>query len=402
MPPTTINETHTEEGGRGTPSDNTCAATPWQKLNDKKYLKIDDVYDPVAKYTKLFCSTCGETVNFPFELTAAKFLEAKAKGANQQVKLEFDKMNNHWNTYCRRHKEKCIPQPPPSPCKFRLTDKIEDWNRDGVCEYLQKRPGPLPELDRIEKITKGSFTASTVWCVFVQPNTGMTSDPIDVPAIYIHRFPDYKEKYELKELELDKAKEEKNIDDCVNSIIERAIYTLEKENEHKKEPARKKIRSVYGATSEVMLDALYIYKLLIAEFKKNPHGLIITPTVASNLLNATFYADSKVKEQKWHWNGEAFAYNGVRARLLYKPHNLHAFLLLCKQVGGRIKLAVDEVVSNSIETDIFSFIDRPLPLQFKTSGTEGVVCMVLCNANGDHIFTEVNHPCFALELAILG
>lgn len=61
---------------------------------------------------------------------------------------------------------------------------------------------------------------------------------------------------------------------------------------------------------------------------------------------------------------------------------------------------VDESYSETIKTEIYGFTNRPLPLQFKRSGNEGVVCAVLCNGESDP--TEVYDPRLVLPLTILG
>ena len=151
-------------------------------------------------------------------------------------------------------------------------------------------------------------------------------------------------------------------------------------------------------TEVIRQDALYVYRLMLIEFKDHPgEPLLFSPKTMAVFLDATFYGAPKLEKTHWKWNGHAFGDDGVHASILYKPHALQAWLLLWQETGAQVKLVVDTASSDTIETDIYGFTNRPLPLHFQTSGNQGVICAVLSNEDP----TEVHDRSLALPIAIL-
>lgn len=375
--------------------------TEWQKYVEKKkkYGFLVGGYNAAHNYTSLHCVNCDDIVEFPYELSEAKHAAGTGRAVDLGAKKEWERLNKDANTYYDRHKKECEPEPEPEPCKFQLANPIAEWTSAGVTEYLMKAPGELPLLFAIKDIVTQDCKNATAFCVFRHPDSGLLSDPLAISAMVLNKHAAYEAIYRARKAEVDDANQEAFAHEWAHDILERCIYTVEKETEHKKEPPRKKMKSAYGETKKINQDALYVYRLLLIELKNRPGmPLIIPPKTMDMFLNATFYGKPKLEKMPWLWDGHAFGWSGVKATLLYKPHALHAWLLLCQEMGGHVKLVVDEASSDTIDTDIYGFTNRSLPLQFKASGNEGVVCAVLCH--GDP--TVVHHPGLVLPLAVLG
>ena len=378
----------------------------WQQWLDSKNFEVG-THDSTTNKTNLLCKTCDNTIELIGELTEAKFIAGHGD-ADPKAKEEWSALNNNVNRKYKRHADgECEPEPPPSPCKFDLCKSIDKWTSDGVEEYLSKhRLGqPLPELYSVDKILKKEFGNDKPVCIFRHPVSDQLSDPIPVGYFSLLKFPQYKAIYKASKVELEAKEREEMIEqeayDFVHGIIDRCTYTVEKETEHIREPARKKMKRVGFGTHAIEQDSLYVYNLLLTEFKNHPgKPLIPTPDTMALFLDATFYGKPRIEKAHWRWNEQAFGYGGVNAWLLHKPHALQAWLLLFQQVGGEIRLVVDETCSETIETDIYGFTKRDLPLRFKSSGSEGVVCAVICHEQNDP--TEVGDRDLVLPLVILG
>ena len=368
------------------------------KLSIGKYYAKD-------KCTVLNCEACGEEIDFPREISEAKHVAGHGPEATKEAKKEWADLNNAFNTYCKRHKEKCEPTP-PSPCKFELSAPIKQWTDAGMMEYLWKHTDdkPLPELFAIEEIHEQTNANPKAKCVFRHPDSGLLSDALWMDTTHLSVFPLYNQMLSARLERLKEEKAEQFAHEFVHGILDRCIYTIEKETEHIKEPPRKKVLSIMGLTREIKQDALYVYNKMMDKFMKHPcEPLTISPDTMKVFLDATFYHEPGVKNMMWGWNGVGFVGLGcsrVKALLLYKPHALQAWLLLCKQTGGEIRLVVDEDSSRTIENDVYGFTKRALPLRFKTSGNEGIVCAVLCH--GDIDPTEVYDRSLVLPLAKVG
>ncbi len=377
----------------------------WQQWLDSKNFHVG-TYDSTTNRTTLLCKTCENIIEFTGELTQAKFIAGHGD-ADPKAKEEWKKLNDNVNKKYERHKKDCAPEPPLSPCKFKLSESIDNWTHESIEEYLIKhKPGEtLPELFSVDKILKIEFGNPKPMCIFRHPTSYQLSDPIPINAQLLSSFAPYKDIFHARQLELEEKEREENIEqeayEFVHRILDRAIYTVEKETEHTREAPQKKIKRVGFDTHNIERDALFVYNLLLTEFKNHPgEPLIITPETMATFLDATFYGKPRVEKTLWRWNEQAFGYGGVNAWLLYKPHALKGWLLLCQHEGGSIRLVVDASYSETIKTDTYGFTKRPLPLQFKSSGNEGVVCAVLCNGESDP--TKVYDRSLVLPLTILG
>ena len=393
------------------PSEMTGTMNPWEQYKAGKLEKCKvsiGTYNAKFNYTPLHCQECEDTIEFPRELSEATYVAGHGQDATKEAKKEWTDLNNAFNTYCQRHKEKCEPPPPPSLCKFQLSDPIKEWTDAGITEYLlkHKEGNPLPELFAVEDIHEETKCCNQkAKCLFYHPDSGLMSDSMWINSALLSTFSSYNQVLTARLQRFKEEKEEAFVQEFVHDILDRCIYTVEKETEHIKKPARKKVKleRSYGKTEEIRQDALYVYKLLMTELKNHPgQPLILLPEIMKRWLEATFYHEPRVKNMMWGWNGEGFVgpYSGVKALLLYKPHALQAWLLLCKQTGGAIRLVVDEDSSKSIENDMYGFTQRPIPLRFKASGDNGVVCAVLCHGDVDP--TEVYDRSLVLPLATLG
>lgn len=384
-------------------------STEWQQYVEKKkkYGFSVGCYNATGgKYTSLHCMNCDAVIEVPFELSEAKHTAGTGKDAKPDAKKAWEDNNKHANTYYNRHKKECTPEPDIDlePCTFKLSTPIAEWTSAGVTEYLIKSPGEPPPLFAIKDIVTQENKSDTAFCIFYHPSSNQLSDPIAISTMALRKYPAYEAMYRTRKVEVDDAKKEVFAHEWVNEIINRCIYTVEEETKHKKQPPRKKMKLTYGKKEYIDQDALYVYRLLLTEFKNNKSmPLRITPKTMDMFLKATFYGAPKVEKINWLWDGRAFGWdsvNGVKASLLYKPHALHAWLLLYREMGGHIKLVVDETSSDTIHTDIYGFVNRSLPLHFNSSGKEGVVCAVICNGDADPM--EVHHPGLVLALAVLG
>lgn len=372
----------------------------------EKYKFSIGKYYEKDKCTVLNCEACGEEIDFPRELSEAKYVAGHGPEATNEGKREWANLNNAFNTYCKRHKEKCEPTP-PSPCKFELSAPIKQWTDAGMMEYLSKHTDdkPLPELFSIGEIHEPSNANPKAKCVFRHPDSGVLSDALWMDTTHLSVFPLYNQMLSARLQSFKEEKEEQFAHEFVHDILDRCIYTIEMETEHIKEPPRKRVLSIMGLTREIKQDALYVYDKMMDKFMKHPGGepVTISPDTMKVFLDATFYHEPEVKNKMWGWNGVGFVRLGsscVKALLLYKPHALQAWLLLCKETKGEIRLVVDEDSSRTIENDVYGFTKRALPLRFKTSGNEGVVCAVLCHGDVDP--TEVYDRSLVLPLVKVG
>lgn len=371
----------------------------WKRFLDTKDFRIVK-YNPETRYSTAQCRKCSRLWDFPGQFTKLK----KQEGGEEWIAI-----NKKSNKYYDDHKRKeCVPHeppPPPTPCEFKLTESIETWTAAKVTEYLLKLPGDPPGLLRITKTDEPLIGNPKYCCIFTQPGTGLASNDLWMSSSVLCQVPAYKDTIKAYQEKKEEEKQEAEVHSLVHRAVDRAIWTVEMETEHIRAPKRPLLEAMppgpFQQKRPIEQDALYAYHLMMFAFKDHPGmPITITQETMATLLDATFYGPPRLEPMRWKWSGESFGDVGVRCTLLYKPHALHSFLLLCQQTGGRIALVVDDKPSQTIPKDIYGFTHRPLPLPFHASGKDGVVCAVLCHGEVDPLM--VHDRSLVLPIAVLG
>ena len=371
----------------------------WKRfLDTKPFYPSKRGYDPNTRKTEVICRACGHLYT-----TQREFSKAKKEAGGD----EWKRINKDSNTYYTIHKQNCDgeasePQR-PSHCTFHLSEPIHTWTAGKVTEYLREMPGDPPELCCITQRDQPLVGCPTYCCVFKHPATGIASDRLWISSTLLQAVPEYTDKVKAYLDKVEEARLEAEACRFVQRAVKRAIWTVEMETEHTRKPTRYLMNAIPSDAFKRetrQQDALYVYREMMFAFKDHP-GMPITITQErmASLLEATFYGPPRLEPMRWKWSGESFGDVGVRATLLYKPHALHSFLLLCQQTGGRIRLVVDDKPSDAIRKDIYGFTHRPLPLRFQPSGKEGVVCAVLCHEEVDPLM--VHDRSLVIPIAVL-
>ena len=362
----------------------------WKKWEDDKPFRVGR-YDDREGRTLVTCKECGQEYPIPGHLCAEK----KAQGGK-----EWSTLNNVANTYAKRHT--CTPIVDELPVLDEeaasiLSKPMKEWTADLLTDYLTHCSDRAPELFAVEEYTPGVHGQKAPFCVciFRHPVTGLLSPPLWIHATLIFHVYENTAPQMIKKL--DDMKRSRKIRDVCEEVVEDLIYTVMKQEEHRKEPGFRTImRPGLGPSScrrgiqIARRDSKHVYKSLMVLFRRCPASPIeLSGTVLDNLLDATFYGEPRVdKMEDWCWvDGNHFTTcAGTKVSLLYKPHALHSWLLLAKQRianAPTVRLVVDGRDTHSVVNDTYGYTGRALPLHFKENGTNGVVCAVLCFGDSD-------------------